>query len=47
MKQELSKQEAVILLSQMYLPWFNEKEKEAITIAIKCLQNDLRKENKK
>ena len=32
MKQKLSKQEAVILL-----PWFNEKEKEAITIAIESL----------
>ncbi len=45
MKQKLSKQEAVILLSQMYLPWFNEKEKEAITMAIESLQNDLKKEN--
>lgn len=44
MKQKLSKQEAVILLSQMYLPWFNEKEKEAITMAIESLQNDLKKE---
>ena len=45
MKQKLSKQEAVILLSQMYLPWFNEKEKEAITMAIESLQNELKKEN--
>ena len=45
MKQKLSKQEAVILLSQMYLLWFNEKEKEAITMAIESLQNDLKKEN--
>ena len=29
MKQKLSKQEAVILLSQMYLPWFNEKRKRS------------------
>lgn len=35
---KISKQEAVILLSQMYLPWFDEKEKEAITMAIESLQ---------
>lgn len=30
----------------MYLPWFNEKEKEAITMEIESLQNDLKKEKK-
>ena len=35
---KISKQEAVILLSQMYFPWLYEKEKEAITIAIESLQ---------
>lgn len=31
-------QQAIILLCQMYLPCFDEKEKEALTMAIEALQ---------
>lgn len=28
---------AVVLLSQMYLPWFDDEEKEALTFAINVI----------
>lgn len=33
-------QRAIILLSQMYLPQFDEEEKEALTLAIYALEHE-------
>lgn len=43
---KMTPQEAIILLSQMYLPQFDDKEKEALTAAIYALEKQIPKKVK-
>lgn len=39
----MTQQEAIVLLSQMYLPQFDDEEKEALTMAIYALEKQIPK----
>lgn len=41
----MNKQEAILLLCQMFLIQFTEKEKEALSMAIESLQKEIEREN--
>lgn len=43
---EITPQKAIVLLSQMYLPQFDDEEKEALSIAIYALEKQIPKKVK-